>query len=75
MKKDEFLKKVDDYAKELEGHEKFFRSLKKQTEEFRKQADKKIPNVEPTYKKEVKQVLKKILVEKNAENLKKLLME
>ena len=69
LKKSEFLQNMDKYIDEFAGLEKFFRCLKEQAQVFKNNADDKIPDVNLSYKNEVKEVILKILVEKNAEKL------
>ena len=63
------MQNMDKYIDEFEGLEKFFRCLKEQAMEFKKNADKKISDLELSYKNEVQDLLLKIFVEKSAKNL------
>ena len=69
--KELFLNSIDKYIDELLGLEKFFRCLREQTEVFRQNAAKKIPDATISYKEEVKDVVKEILKSDTVEKLDK----
>jgi len=66
---------LTEIAEEFEKIEKYFRCLKEQVLEFQQKAIHIIPDVDQDYKKEVKQVLKDLLLAKSGEEIKNLLNE